>query len=214
MPAQPEIRHPLFSRFYVWTSAGMEEAGVGDHREKLLAGLTGSVIEVGAGNGLNFSHYPVTVTSVLAVEPEAHLRALAAEKAGQAKVAITVVDGTAEDLPAADGAFDAVVATLMLCSVRDVAVVLAEMKRVLKPGGELRFMEHVLAEQRGAQRMQRLLDATIWPRMFGGCHTSRDAAAQITAAGFDITDVSRYQFPETRLFIPTSPHVQGVAVRT
>ena len=213
MPGQPEIRHPLFARFYVRTSASMEAAGIADHRARLLAGLTGSVLEVGAGNGLNFSHYPEAVTSVLAVEPEGYLRELAEQNARQAGLAISVVDGTAERLPAPDGTFDAVVATLMLCSVREVAVVLAEMKRVLKPGGELRFMEHVLAEQRGHQRIQRLLDATIWPRMFGGCHTSRDAAAQISAAGFDIKDAARYRFPQTRVFVPTSPHVQGVAIR-
>jgi ubiquinone/menaquinone biosynthesis C-methylase UbiE len=191
----------------------MEAAGVGEHRDKLLAGLTGSVLEAGAGSGLNFAHYPPTVTRVLAVEPEPHLRELAERAARQAAVAITVADGTAELLPADDGSFDAVVASLMLCSVPDPAVALAEMRRVLRPGGELRFMEHVSAESPGQRRIQRLADATFWPACFGGCHASRDSVASIAAAGFRITEVARYRLPESKVPWPTAPHARGIAIR-
>jgi SAM-dependent methyltransferase len=211
MPAPP-VRHPIFARFYARLSTSMEGAGVGQLREQLLAGLAGSVIEVGAGNGLNFSHYPLAVTSVLAIEPEPHLRDLAEGNARRAAVPIKVADGTAEHLPAADGAFDAVVATLMLCSVTDPAVALAEMRRVLRPGGELRFMEHVAAQSPGHLRIQRLADATFWPACFGGCRASRDTVADIAAAGFTITELTRYRLPESRLLWPTSPHARGVAV--
>lgn len=149
MPGQ-QVRHPIFARVYTRISTRMEDAGVGVHRHDLLAGLAGSVLEVGAGNGLNFSHYPATVTSVLAVEPEQYLRALAAGHAQLAAVPVTVTDGTAEQLPAEDASVDNVVATLMLCSVADQQAALAEMHRVLRPGGELRFMEHVLAESQAS----------------------------------------------------------------
>jgi ubiquinone/menaquinone biosynthesis C-methylase UbiE len=217
MPAQPgpiqRVRHPLFARCYTRFSARMEGAGVGAHRRELLAGLAGQVIEVGAGNGLNFGYYPATVTSVLAVEPEPHMRVLAAQRAQQAAVPVTVTDGTAERLPADDAGCDAVVATLVLCSVTDLAAALREMRRVLRPGGELRFMEHVAATSPGHRRIQRIADATMWPSCFGGCHASRDPVAAMAAAGFSVGALTRYRFPDTRLPWPTAPHVRGVAVR-
>jgi ubiquinone/menaquinone biosynthesis C-methylase UbiE len=209
-----QIRHPLFARFYVRLSSSLEVAGLARHRDQLLAGLSGSVLEVGAGNGLNFSHYPPGVSRVLAVEPEPHLRAVAESSARDVSVPVTVVEGRAEQLPADDGAFDAVVASLMLCSVPDLGVALAEMRRVLRPRGELRFMEHVRAQTPGRLRLQRLADATIWPAFFGGCHASRDTVAAISSAGFTVTELVRYQLPASRLPWPTSPHARGIAART
>jgi len=211
--ASRQVRHPVFARVYARLSAGMEAAGVGRLRDELLAGLAGTVIEVGAGSGLNFGHYSQPVSSVLAIEPEPHLRRIAERAAGMTRVPIKVVDGSAEQLPAEDGSFDAVVATLVLCSVSDPAVALAEMRRVLRPGGELRFMEHIRAETPGCRRIQQLADATIWPACFGGCHASRDPVAAITAAGFTIRDLTRYRLPDSRLPWPTAPHARGVAVR-
>jgi ubiquinone/menaquinone biosynthesis C-methylase UbiE len=211
MPSQ-QVHHPLFARFYARLSVSMESAGVDKRRDALLAGLTGSVIEVGAGNGLNFRHYPGTVTSVLAVEPEQHLRELARVSAGGARVPITVTDGTADRLPADDRSFDAVVASLMLCSVRDQAVALAEMRRVLRPGGELRFMEHIGSQSPGQRRVQRLVDATFWPACFGGCHAGRDTVEAIAAAGFTVTEVTHYRLPDSGLW-PTTPHALGIARR-
>jgi ubiquinone/menaquinone biosynthesis C-methylase UbiE len=211
--ASQQVRHPLFARFYARLSVNMETAGVGRLREELLAGTAGMVIEVGAGNGLNFGHYPRSVSSVLAVEPEPHLRGIAERSAAAARVPIKVVDGSAEQLPAEDGSFDAVIATLMLCSVPDPQAALAEMRRVLRPGGELRFMEHVRADTPAYRRMQQLADATFWPVCFGGCHASRDPVAAIGAAGFTVTDLTRYRLPDSRLPWPTAPHARGVAVR-
>src|SRR3954470_16557549 len=131
--------HPLFARMWIKGSPGAEKRGVAEHRREMLAGLSGRVIELGAGNGLNFEHYPDTVTEVLAVEPEPTLREAAVAAAGRAPVPLTVIEGVADALPAEDESFDAAVASLVLCSVPDQTAALAELRRVLKPGGELRF---------------------------------------------------------------------------
>lgn len=128
----------------------MDRGGIAERRAELLSGLTGAVVELGCGNGLNFAHYPETVTRVLAVEPDPYLRALAEQAAAQVKTPIDVVDAVAEHIPAGDGTFDAAVASLMLCSVPDQHTALREVHRVLKPGGQLRFLEHVRATSPGS----------------------------------------------------------------
>ena len=175
-PPTTRKRHPIWARFYARISPTMDAQGALDHRRELLAGLAGRVLEVGAGNGLNFAHYPPAVTEVLAVEPEPYLRGLAEVAARQAPVSVRVVDGSADALPAADASMDAAVASLVLCSVPDQARALAELHRVLRPGGDLRFFEHVRADTVGLARVQRLADlsgppswaavtpaATPWP---------------------------------------------------
>jgi ubiquinone/menaquinone biosynthesis C-methylase UbiE len=191
----------------------METGGLAGHRRRVLDGLTGTVIEIGAGNGLNFAYYPAGVTSVLAVEPDPYLREIAAQQARQARPPVEVRDGVAERLPAADAAFDAAVVTLVLCSVADQQAVLAELHRVVRPGGQLRFLEHVEAGTPGLRRVQHLLDATIWPALLGGCHTGRDTAAAIASAGFTIERLDEFRFPPSRWSTPATPHVSGVAVR-
>src|SRR3954447_17517782 len=131
------VHHPVFARLYVWLSPHGERTAIAAHRRSALAGLRGRVLEVGAGNGLNFAHYPGTVTEVLAVEPEPYLRGRAVRAAASAPVAVRVVDGVADALPADDGSFDAAVASLVLCSVPSQDRALAEVHRVLLPGGEL-----------------------------------------------------------------------------
>ena len=161
------------------------DAEIGDHRRRLLAGLTGRVLEVGAGNGLNFQHYPAAVTEVLAIEPEPYLRRLALAAARRAPVPIRVVAGTAEALPALDGAVDVVVASLVLCTVTDLDQALAETRQVLRPGGKLRFYEHVRAEDPSAGPLAGPAGAPMGvagrrlppqPRHRGGHHRRRTAA--------------------------------------
>ena len=208
--SRKRVAHPLFARLYDRMSRAAEDQGVAEHRRELLAGLTGRVVEVGAGNGLNFGHYPASVTEVLAVEPEPYLRARAAEAARTAPLPVRVLDGLAERLPLEDSSVDAAVASLVLCSVPDQAQALAELHRVLRPGGELRFYEHVRAETPALAIAQRAADALLWPRLAGGCHTSRDTAAAITAAGFTIQTVRGFRFPPALL---ASPHLLGLARR-
>ena len=206
------IKHPVFARIYARCAGpSLEKAGIGVHRDRLLAGLSGEVVEVGAGNGLNFPHYPPEVERVVAVEPEPDLRALAERAARSAPVPVRVVDGRAEALPFPDASFDAAVACLVLCSVIDQGTALAELGRVLRPGGTLRFFEHVRSDSAGMRRVQRALDATIWPLVAGGCHTGRDTGAAIAAAGFTITELDCFEFPETRIPMPIQTHILGKA---
>ncbi|MFC8829048.1 class I SAM-dependent methyltransferase [Streptomyces sp. NPDC057137] len=208
------VHHPVFARYYARASVAADaHAGIAAHRAELLTGLSGRVVEIGAGNGLNFAHYPAAVSEVVAVEPERSLRQLAVEAAMRAKVSVDVLPGTAEALPVEDQGFDAAVASLVLCTVRDVPKALAEIRRVLRPGGELRFFEHGLAAERGLARVQRVLDRTVWPRLMGGCHTARDTLAAIREAGFEFGAYRSLRVPDPGPRTPTSPCVLGVAYR-
>ncbi|MFI8103142.1 class I SAM-dependent methyltransferase [Streptomyces sp. NPDC086023] len=212
---QDPVHHPLFARFYARMSVQADtRVGVAELREELLSGLSGRVIEIGAGNGRNFSHYPRAVSEVVAVEPERTLRRLAVRTALRADVPVDVVPGVAEALPVKSEAFDGAVASLVLCSVRDLARSLAEVHRVLRPGGELRFFEHGLAPGPNMASFQRVLDRTVWPRLCGGCHTARDPLAAIEAAGFRIVQQRSLRIPERGPAFPDSYCVIGSARRS
>lgn len=197
-------QHPWFARLYVRLSQAAEKAGADAHRDRLLAGLNGKVIELGAGNGLNFRHYPDTVTEVLAVEPDDVLRGHAETAAGKAAIPIRVVAGNADALPAPDGSYDAAVASLVLCSVPDPASALAGLRRALRPGGELRFYEHVRSGRHWLGRLEDLVDP-LWSRAAGGCHPNRDTLGAIRAAGFEVSEVEQIRFG--------LQHVLGRAIR-
>ena len=207
-----EGRHPIFARMYTRMSAKAEERGGAEHRDRLLVGLTGRVVEVGAGNGLNFAHYPETVSEVVAVEPEPYLREQAREAAERTAVTIHVLDGLADAIPADDETFDAGVASLVLCSVSDQRRALAELYRVIHPGGELRFYEHVVARDAMPAALQRAADATLYPRLSGGCHLARDTSAAIERAGFTIETCDRFGFTPMPT-PPKIPHILGSARR-
>ncbi|WP_405844241.1 class I SAM-dependent methyltransferase [Streptomyces platensis] len=212
---QGTVHHPVFARFYASCCgpAADARAGVAALRKELLTGTTGRVIEVGAGTGLNFAHYPGTVSEVVAIEPEPTLREVARSAAAHAEVPVDLVPGVAEALPVKSEAFDTAVASLVLCSVREVQQALLELRRVLRPGGELRFFEHGRAAGRGLAAVQWSLDRTVWPLLMGGCHTGRDPLGEIRTAGFEVLRVRRLRVPERGPTLPTSPAVLGTARR-
>ncbi|GAY17695.1 class I SAM-dependent methyltransferase [Mycobacterium sp. shizuoka-1] len=180
--------HPFFAR--LWTVMSAHESGpMRELRRDNLAGLTGRVLEVGAGTGTNFAFYPDSVTEVVALEPETRLAPLAEQAAAAAPVPVTVISSTIETMPGTEP-FDAVVCSLVLCSVADPDGVLRQLHALLKPGGELRYFEHIAT---GGWRggLQRLADATIWPRTAGNCHTHRQTERSIAGAGF-VIDTARH----------------------
>lgn len=214
MTARTDLPHPRFARGYQRVSKTAERRGATEHRRRMLKGLSGAVLELGAGHGLNFPHYPAEVTEVIAVEPEPTLRAQATRAAASAPVPVRVLAGIADDLPVADESVDAAVASLVLCSVPDQAHALAELRRVIRPGGELRFYEHVIPTSQPKRLLAQALDHSgLWPRVAGGCHPARDTAAAIARAGFEIRTIESIMFAACRLE-PTLPHIIGTATRT
>ncbi len=204
------VEHPVFSRVYERLAEKGEGPEVVARRRRLLGGLSGRVLEIGPGTGVNFAYYPTSVAQVVAVEPEPRLRRRAVQAAASAPVAIEVIPGVAQSLPFPAESFDAAVASLVLCSVPAQEQALSELQRVLRAGGQLRFFEHVVARGRAGAALQRALDATIWPRMAGGCHTSRDTVAAIERAGFSLEQYERVRGERPH---PPIPFVLGRAPR-
>ncbi|MFJ3307718.1 class I SAM-dependent methyltransferase [Streptomyces sp. NPDC086549] len=213
-PVRDPVHHPLFARCYARVSTRAEtRLGLAGVRERMLAGLSGRVIEIGAGNGLNFARYPSAVSEVVAIEPERLLRRLAVQAALRCEVPVDVVPGAAEALPVKSEAFDAAVLSLVLCSVRDVPRALGEVRRVLRPGGEVRFFEHGRGGGPAMTFTQLALDRTLWPLLSGGCHVARDPVAALRDAGFELGPYRRMLMPEKGPKLPTSYCVLGTAWR-
>ena len=203
------VRNPLFARYFDRCGARLEERGGRELRVELLAGLSGRVVEVGAGTGLNFPRYPVAVREVVAVEPEPYLRARALRAALAAPVTVKVVAGTAAELPAEDGEFDAVVISGVLCSVADVPAALSEFSRVLRRGGQLRFWEHVRSRDPAFALFQQAADL-LWPHLMGGCHVHRDTLAAIGQV-FTVEECRGFRFPPAEVLTPPAPRILGTA---
>ena len=205
-----KVRHPIISRLYVGQARKADELGLAERRRQLLSSLAGRVIEIGAGAGTNFAYYPASVESVVAFEPEPYLRNVAERAAEDAPVPVQVLDAPAEQLPVEDESLDAAVASLVLCSVADPEAAIAELYRVIRPGGQLLFNEHVRSTSRRAARVQMTADRLGWPRVSGGCHLGRDTDALMRSAGFEIESVDRYSFRIPPLD-PPKPHIIGTA---
>ena len=202
-------RESSFGTSYARVGPRMDARGATEHRRRLVEAAHGVVIEIGAGYGATFPFYPSAVSRVLALEPDPTLRGLAIAAASTAPVPVSVKDGTAEALPAADASVDVVVSSLVLCSVADQSVALAEVVRVLRPGGSLLFYEHVRSAHRMLAAAEDLV-TPLWSRVAGGCHPNRDTAAMIAAAGLTVQRLERFGFSA----LPGNPrlaHVLGAA---
>ena len=213
MSGTTDLPRPRFARMYQRASKNAERRGATEHRRRLLRGLSGRVLELGAGHGLNFPHYPAGVIEVIAVEPEPTLRAEASQAALRAPVPVRVIAGVADDLPVDDGSVDAAVASLVLCSVPDQDRALSELLRVVRPGGQLRFYEHVIPTSQPKRLLIQVADRSgLWPRLAGGCHPARDTAAAIERGGFRIETMERIMFAASPME-PSIPHILGTAAR-
>jgi ubiquinone/menaquinone biosynthesis C-methylase UbiE len=200
----------LFARFYDRSIARSETGGLAQLRDDLLARSRGRVLEIGAGTGINLSHYPDAVTELVLSEPEEPmLRRLRARIAARTSPPTIATQAAAETLPFADESFDTAVTTLTLCTVDDLPQALAELRRVLAPGGRLLFLEHVRSDdERRARRQDRLHG--VWKRIGHGCHCNRATVAAIQSASFDIERVERGPFPNAPRLV--QPLVWGVAM--
>jgi ubiquinone/menaquinone biosynthesis C-methylase UbiE len=208
----PVKAHPLFARVYERRSPKIEHRGMREHRLTLLAGLSGIVLEVGVGNGLNLPHYPARARHVIAVEPDPYLLAQASGRANDSVTTVSMVRGDVNRLPFPEASIEAVVCSLVLCSVPSPDRALTEVRRVLRPGGQLRFFEHVSANAVAVRRVQWWIDP-FWSRFVGGCTLTRDTEKEIRNCGFEVERCTRFHFRPTFTAFVTSPHITGTASR-
>jgi SAM-dependent methyltransferase len=206
------VDNPFFARLWTVMSAHEPEAMKRLRREN-LAGLSGRVLEVGAGTGTNFAYYPDAVTEVVAIEPERRLAVQAEQAATEAPVPVTVSPDTVEQFVASGAeTFDAVVCSLVLCSIDDPDSVLRQLLSLLRPGGQLHYLEHI-ASAGWRSRVQKVADATVWPRMAGNCHTHRHTEQAIVGAGFQVAEARRQWTMPRWVPLPVAEFAIGRAVR-
>lgn len=187
--------HPWFAATYDFVMRGGERRVLGELRPLIVGGAAGRILEIGAGTGASFPYYNrEAVEKIVATEPDPHMLRRAQRRAAALGLVIEFHQAPAEALPFADASFDTVVATLVLCTVGDQSRSLTELRRVLKPGGTFRFIEHVRAEGEPLGGLQDLL-TPLWRRIGAGCHLNRRTERRIAQAGFTIVEARRRRLP-------------------
>lgn len=190
-PVSAERGHRISTWLYARGSRAAEAGAIGRHRARLVARARGVTLDLGAGTGLNLAHLPPAVTGLHLVEPNPQMRARLGRVVPPGAV-VHAVGG--EQMPLADASVDTVVTTLTLCSVDDPEAVSNELRRILRPGGQVLVMEHVRSvDPRTARRQQRL--DPLYTRLAGGCHLDRDTGGVLAAAGFDTTGLACTEIP-------------------
>jgi ubiquinone/menaquinone biosynthesis C-methylase UbiE len=211
MPAEPntsqEPSSPLFAAIYDPATALVERTLLRPHREYLVANLDGTVLDLGAGTGAMFPYFDSVAnaaTEFHATEPDPHMRRQATEKANAQATSIRIESAPAETLPHGDATFDVVIASMVFCTIPDIEAAISEVARVLKPGGELRFFEHVIDDGWRA-RVQSALEP-LWKPLAGGCHLTRQTGSRLVAdRSFDVVEIERLNLGVT----PIRPFVRG-----
>lgn len=182
--------HPIFAAVYDILMCPQEWLGAGKHRASVAGPASGKVLELGIGTGLNFRYYR-SVDQVIGIDPDPYMLRRARRRAASAPFPITLFLNGAEALPFEDASFKTVVATLVFCSVLDPTAAVREVKRVLKPGGTFRFLEHVRVKSLPLARVQEALTPT-WKKLFGGCHLDRDTLTTFQEGGFEIVELREF----------------------
>ena len=187
------IRRRLFAALYDRVSKGSEEAGLREQRRLLLEDAAGATLEIGAGTGLNLEHYPEAVTRLVLTEPDEHMRRRLVRRVSEVRPSAEIVDAGVEGLPFPDGSFDTVVVTFVLCSVPEQKAALAEVTRVLKPGGRLLFLEHVRSDD---EKLAKWQDRVRPLYNVVGCNPNRDTLAAIEASALAVETVKHGEVPK------------------
>ena len=199
-------------RLFAWMLARYGpklEPHLARHKRRLFHNLTGAILEIGPGAGANLPYFHARRVHCIGIEPNPFLHDRLRKQAAAAGIEIDLRSGTAESIPAPDNSVDAVVSTLVLCSVSDPPRVLAEVRRILKPGGTFVFIEHVAARSGTFQRRLQRCIRPLWRQLGDGCHPDRETAHAIESAGFQHVSMERFVVP-----LPVvSPHIAGVAVK-
>lgn len=201
------LRTTLFAITYDRQLAKIERAGLRARRREVVAGAAGRVLEIGAGTGANLPHYGIEVETLTLTEPEPAMLRRLQQRARKTSLTATVLRAPAEDLPFDDDSFDVVISTLVLCGVSDQPRALRELHRVLRPGGELRFIEHVRSDDARLARHQNRMNAVN--RFMVGCECNRPTLATIATGGFEVGHVEHSTMPKVPSFV--SPLITGTA---
>ena len=203
------IRTTLFALTYDRQMGRVDRAGLAVHRKELLTGATGRVLEIGSGPGINLPYYGSGVTSLTLTEPEPPMFRRLEKRAASHAAGTTALRAPAEDLPFEDDSFDVAVSTLVLCGVSDQPRALRELHRVLRPGGELLFIEHVRSDDPSLARLQDRMNG--FNRFLVGCDCNRPTLRTIESAGFEVTKVEHTSLPNAPKFV--RPLIVGAASR-